>query len=86
MTQPNTTAIVSGLSDAKSQGEILGINQSVASMAQAIPPILAGFLTAVDVNLPTIFAAGTTLIAWFVFKIFFKQRNRSIDLVAEMWN
>jgi len=84
LTQPNTTAIVSGMSDAKSQGEILGINQSVASLAQAIPPILAGFLTAVDVNLPTLFAAGSTFLAWFVFKIFFKQRKRAMVLATEI--
>lgn len=83
LTQPNTTAIVSGLSDEKSQGEILGMNQSVASLAQAIPPIVAGFLTAVNVNLPTLFAAGSTLLAWLVFKFFFKQRRTALKLAAE---
>lgn len=83
LTQPNTTAIVSGLSDAKSQGEILGMNQSVASLAQAIPPIMAGFLTAVNVNLPTLFAAGSTLLAWLVFKFLFKQKEGTLPLAHE---
>lgn len=83
LTQPNTTAIVSGLSDSKSQGEILGMNQSIASLAQAIPPIVAGFLTAIDVNLPTLFAAGSTLLAWFVFKFLFKQRKPIVTLATE---
>jgi len=83
LTQPNTTAIVSGLSDAKSQGEILGMNQSIASLAQAIPPIVAGFLTAINVNLPTLFAAGSTLLAWFVFKFLFKQRKSTVTLATE---
>lgn len=83
LTQPNTTAIVSGLSDAKSQGEILGMNQSVASIAQAIPPILAGFLTAVNINLPTLFAAGSTLLAWFVFIFFFKQKKEALVVAPE---
>ncbi len=83
LTQPNTTAIVSGLSDSKSQGEILGMNQSIASLAQAIPPIVAGFLTAINVNLPTLFAAGSTLLAWLVFKFLFKQRKSTVKLAEE---
>ena len=83
LTQPNTTAIVSGLSDSKSQGEILGMNQSIASLAQAIPPIVAGFLTAINVNLPTLFAAGSTLLAWLVFKFLFKQRKPIVTLATE---
>ena len=84
LTQPNTTAIVSGMSDAKSQGEILGMNQSVSSLAQAIPPIVAGFLTTIDINLPTTFAAGSTLLAWLVFTVFFNQSKRTLTLATEM--
>lgn len=75
LTQPNTTAIVSNLSDGDSQGEILGINQSIVSVAQAIPPILAGFLTTISLNLPTLFAAGATVLAWGVFVTLFKQKK-----------
>lgn len=67
LTQPNSTAIVSGLCDRRSQGQILGINQSVTSLGQAVPPIIAGFVTAININLPTLFAAGATLLAWLVF-------------------
>lgn len=76
--QPNTTAIVSNQSDEKSQGEILGINQSIISLAQAIPPILAGFLTTVDIQLPTWFAAGTTFVAWILFMISFSTKRQSV--------
>lgn len=80
LTQPNTTAIVSSLTDASSQGEILGMNQSVVSVAQAIPPILAAFLTVININLPTLFAAGITLIAWFVFTlVFIRSKNNDIN-------
>lgn len=71
--QPNITATVSNLSPRDQQGEILGINQSIASLAQAIPPIIAGFLTSVNLNLPTLFAAGTTAVAWLVFMMFFRK-------------
>jgi len=72
LTQPNGTAIISNLVGSEKQGEILGINQSISSLAQAAPPIIAGFVTAINVNLPTWFAAISTLFAWLVFKGFFK--------------
>lgn len=86
LTQPNSTAIISNLADKDKQGEILGINQSIMSLAQAIPPIIAGFITSINLNLPTIFAAGSTLVAWFVFRLFFikeqKLKNSQIIDVA----
>jgi MFS transporter, DHA1 family, tetracycline resistance protein len=75
LTQPNGTAIISNLVTRDKQGEILGINQSISSLAQAIPPIIAGFVTSVNINLPTWFAAAATLLAWFLFKSFFKGEN-----------
>jgi DHA1 family tetracycline resistance protein-like MFS transporter len=76
LTQPNSTAIVSNLTDRERQGEILGINQSIQSAAQAIPPIIAGFVTTINVNLPTILAASTTLLAWIVFESVFKRSKK----------
>ncbi len=76
LTQPNTTTIVSNLASEKDQGEILGINQSVQSMAQAIPAIIAGFITSININLPTILAAITTIIAWIIFKFVFLKKDK----------
>ena len=53
LNQPNGTAIISNLVGRERQGEILGINQSISSLAQALPPIIAGFVTSVNINLPT---------------------------------
>lgn len=72
LNQPNGTAIVSNLVDRDKQGEILGINQSISALAQAIPPIIAGFVTSVNINLPTWFATGATLLAGIIFLGFFK--------------
>ncbi|MGV8983920.1 MFS transporter [Clostridium sp.] len=79
LTQPNSTAIISNLADKDKQGEILGINQSILSLAQAIPPIIAGFVTSISLNLPTIFAAGSTLLAWIVFRVFFIKEQKRKD-------
>lgn len=85
LTQPNSTAIVSSMSDRSSQGEILGINQSIVSLAQALPPILAAFLTTININLPTLFAAGSTLGAWIIFVFVFK-RSKVVSDTAQPGN
>lgn len=40
---PNVSSIVSNMAGKESQGEIMGINQSIVSLAMAITPIIAGF-------------------------------------------
>ncbi len=67
LTQPNQTSIVSSLASKDSQGEMLGIQQSMQSFAFTIPPIIAGFLLNFDVRLPMIVAAAMTLLAGLVF-------------------
>ncbi|MBB6713967.1 MFS transporter [Clostridium gasigenes] len=74
LTQPNGTAIVSNQSDASTQGEILGVNQSVQSLAQAIPPIIAGFVTSIDLRLPIILGSVSILIGWLIFKALYKEK------------
>lgn len=71
MNQPNTSAIISNLTDMDKQGEILGINQSMQSIAQSIPPIIAAFATSININLPIMFSAVLTLIAWIIFTLYF---------------
>ena len=86
LTQPNSTAIISNLAEKDKQGEILGINQSIMSLAQAIPPIIAGFITSISLNLPTIFAAGSTLVAWLIFRLFFikEQKLKNADIKSDL--
>ncbi len=72
LTQPTSTAIVSSLSDKDSQGEILGISQSIQSLAQAIPPIIAGIIVAIKISLPIVVAGIATLAAWLIFIFFYK--------------
>ncbi len=84
LTIPNATAIVSSLSGKESQGEILGINQSIQSLGQAIPPIVAGFVVTVHRSLPILLASGITLLAWITFMVFFKQRSRTQEVFHEV--
>jgi DHA1 family tetracycline resistance protein-like MFS transporter len=66
-TSPNLTALVSTQSDPKTQGAIMGIQQSVQSLAQAIPPIIAGFIVSIDTNLPITVAAAVMLVTGLIF-------------------
>ena len=78
LTQPNQTAIVSSLSDEKSQGEILGINQSIQSLAMSIPPIVSGVIFSIDKTLPTLVSGSVILLAGVIFILFFKEKKKEI--------
>lgn len=73
LSQPNLTSIVSVLTPKDTQGEILGIQQSVQSLAFAIPPIIAGVVVSIDVRLPIFLAGLSIFIAWLVFVFGFRS-------------
>jgi len=67
-------ALASRRAGAHEQGEILGINASVQALAQACPPILAGFLAAKISPSAPIYAAGVVIfVAWLAFVMFVKR-------------
>ena len=67
MTSPNLTSVISKQAGPHEQGKILGINQSMQSLGQFVPPIIAGYLNALDARLPLISAAVLMGIAWLAF-------------------
>lgn len=75
LTAPNLNATVSRQASPEQQGEILGINQSIASLGNAIPPLVAGLLSTLDSSLPTLAAGAFILIGWFIFTFFFKEQK-----------
>ena len=78
MTQPNITSIVSSLGTTENQGEILGIQASVQSLAFAIPPILAGFLSGMDYRYPIIAGSLSLLMSGLIFIFVFKPQMHVI--------
>lgn len=72
---PNLTSIISGLGDKQSQGEILGVNQSVQAAAQFIPPILGGYFVSLSYSMPMWLASGAILISWFIFVRYRKKQS-----------
>lgn len=73
LSQPNQTSIVSSMTPPENQGEMLGIQQSIASLAFTIPPLIAGFIVSVDYRLPMIASAVATLLAWANFYFRYKD-------------
>jgi len=75
LTGPNATAVVSNLADKKSQGETLGINQSLQSLGSAIPPIVGGFFVSLHLTLPILIASLLTLISGVMFMKFYHKNK-----------
>jgi len=70
-TQPNFSAILSESADEQSQGEILGIRQSVVSSTQFIAPLVGGFLLNIGsqqagVEVPLIAGSVLIFLGWIV--------------------
>ena len=78
LTMPSSTAMVSHLASDDSQGEAMGINQSVQSAAQAVPPILAGIVAAINFNLPIIVASACFFAAWIIFMVFYSRKKHEM--------
>ncbi|MBI3050870.1 MFS transporter [Candidatus Woesearchaeota archaeon] len=81
LTFPNSTALVSGLAGKESQGEIMGITQSVQAAGLAIPPIISGFIFSMNEHLPIIAASGFLLLAWAVFSFGYRPRQEKFHEV-----
>lgn len=77
LTSPNLTSVVSEQALPDQQGQVLGINQSMQSLGQALPPIVGGYLNSVHHSLPLIAGSALLLIAWAMFVWFFKGKNSS---------
>jgi len=76
ITAPNMTTVISEQAGPEQQGEIMGINQSMQSLGQAAPPLIAGYLNTLSVGLPILVGAGFVFLAWVVYVGFFRQRGR----------
>ncbi|HYM65313.1 MAG TPA: MFS transporter [Candidatus Sulfotelmatobacter sp.] len=73
LVQAMIPAIVSKSADWSIQGEVLGVNSSVQALAQAIPPVLSGFIAArFSTDTPIIVAVVVMILASSIFFFFYK--------------
>jgi MFS transporter, DHA1 family, tetracycline resistance protein len=68
----NITSLVSNLSSAEKQGEAIGVNSSVQALAQAIPPLISGFISFGMVSLPIWISVIVMFSSWLVFARFYR--------------
>ena len=73
---PNFSALFSNSASKQAQGEILGIEQSVVSLALIFPPIISGFVAAAHPSLPILLGSAFVFLAWFVFMRFQHSRQK----------
>jgi DHA1 family tetracycline resistance protein-like MFS transporter len=69
ITFPSILSIISNKASRINQGETIGINQSVQSMASALPALLVASFVSEWINFPLYFGAICTLIATFIFAL-----------------
>ena len=70
------SSLVSRKAGPKIQGEILGINSSVAALGQSIPPILSGFIAQkLTPEAPVIVAGTVIIVAGIIFRMFYNQKT-----------
>jgi DHA1 family tetracycline resistance protein-like MFS transporter len=70
LSMANITGLISRRAGAAIQGEVLGIGTSVQALAQAIPPILSGFIAATMSSSAPIFVSAIILFVSWVFFLF----------------
>lgn len=73
MTSPNFSTMLSNAADAHTQGEIMGIQQSLLSLSFTIPPLIAGIVITWGISLPILLASGTIFTTWCVFVFGYKH-------------
>ncbi|HWU24180.1 MAG TPA: hypothetical protein VN086_00280, partial [Candidatus Paceibacterota bacterium] len=70
----NLTGLVSTTSEERDHGSVLGVNTSVQSLAQAIPPLFAGAIAAIFApTTPVLFAAASIAAGAIVFTYFSRK-------------
>lgn len=77
-TQPNFSTIVSDMVGDTSQGEVMGIRQSVLSLSQAAPAIIAGLSITISVSTPILLSGATIFLAWITFTFFYKESSEEV--------
>ena len=71
VTAPNLTTVISEQARPDQQGEILGINQSMQSIGQAVPPLIAGYLNTLNGSYPLMAASLFVFLGWVVYVTMF---------------
>ncbi|PKQ44536.1 MFS transporter [Confluentibacter flavum] len=67
ISSPNLTGLVSNNAEPNQQGEVLGLNQSITSLAQVLPPLIGGLLLGLDSVYPILTGGLVCFVAVILF-------------------
>lgn len=71
----NLTSLISRSADRSVQGEVMGINSSIQALAQALPPIVSGFIAArFSASVPTVVAGLLIIMGGLIFAVTYKNQ------------
>jgi MFS transporter, DHA1 family, tetracycline resistance protein len=71
---PICTSLISNMAPKEIQGKILGLSQSVQSLAMSLGPAVGGIAFQSSLQLPFLIAAGTSLVAVVIYYFILKHR------------
>lgn len=77
ITAPNLNSVVSQQAAADQQGQILGINQSMNSLGQVIPPLVGGYMLSLGSVAVILVGSGLILGAWLVYVGLFRPQKKA---------
>ena len=72
---PSILALISNKAELHEQGQTIGINQSVQSLAGTIPALLGAGMVSRVIDFPMLFGAMTTLVAFFIFALWARRSS-----------
>jgi MFS transporter, DHA1 family, tetracycline resistance protein len=72
---PNVTAIISNVNTSDAQGKIMGISQSIQSLAKTLSPLPAAFLSAYNTSYPLFASGAALLLTWVLFTFVFRIKR-----------
>jgi DHA1 family tetracycline resistance protein-like MFS transporter len=75
LNSPNLLTLVSGQAKPEQQGEILGINQSMQSLAQIIPPLVVAIFGKNLTTFPFVFGGSMIVLGWLIFVFIFNKKK-----------
>jgi DHA1 family tetracycline resistance protein-like MFS transporter len=75
LNSPNLLTLVSGQAQPEQQGEILGINQSMQSLAQIIPPLVVAIFGKNLATFPFAFGGSMIILGWLIFVLVFNKKS-----------
>jgi MFS transporter, DHA1 family, tetracycline resistance protein len=74
MNLTNGTSLISIQTSEDTQGEVMGINESIKALAQSIPSIIGGLALLKDLELPLIIASVSCLLGWLIYISSFRKK------------